>query len=378
MKKIKGNDILLIFVLFCLLLPFLENKFKITKNKPLLGYIDEIQTIELTRNSWFNDSFQLYYEKNCNMKFGFRNDLIRLNNEIAYSLFGDIKTNAVVKGKDNYIFNYDYLNAYLGLDFIGQERIDSTLYKLKKIQDTLKSQGQDLIIILNPGKASYCSEFIPSHWSQKKQKISNYSAYKNGMIKSGILFLDFRQWFLSMKKTSPYILYSTAGTHWNQYGEYLASDSLLKHIEVLKNKDLPDIILDSVKVRNYNNDVEYELAGILNINTRIPTKPMPQTYFHFNCKDKDKEKAIVISDSYYNVIWHRGLSSYALENGPFWYYFREFYSKYGANPKQRKEVDLLKELKACNTIVLLSSDVNLTHFGFGFIEDVYQLYFPTS
>ena len=62
-----------------------------------------------------------------------------------------------IVGKDNYLYEESYIKAYLGDDFIGEKKIFNTAQKLKAVQDTLKSNHIDLIVVLAPGKGTFFS-----------------------------------------------------------------------------------------------------------------------------------------------------------------------------------------------------------------------------
>ena len=66
----------------------------------------------------------------------------------------------VVIGKENYLYEKGYIDAFFGVDFIGHDSIAISAYKLKMIQDTLAKLNKTLLIILAPGKGDFFPEYI--------------------------------------------------------------------------------------------------------------------------------------------------------------------------------------------------------------------------
>ena len=84
-----------------------------------------------------------------------RNIFVRINNQIDYSLFNIPNSEGIVIGKEGYLFEKDYIRTCLGKDFLGKSVIDKKLLRTKFIQEFLKTKNIDLIIVFEPGKASF-------------------------------------------------------------------------------------------------------------------------------------------------------------------------------------------------------------------------------
>ena len=73
-----------------------------------------------TKENWFNGKYQDTSSKYINDNFGFRNDFIRINNQRVFMLYNEARANGVIIGKDNYLYEYGYIVAALGNDYVGQ------------------------------------------------------------------------------------------------------------------------------------------------------------------------------------------------------------------------------------------------------------------
>ncbi len=368
---------LFVATLLFLWLPSIQSNFKLIEEKPLAGVFELIPKKHITINDWLNESYQQNFEAYNNQNLSFKNTLVRMHNQIGYSLYNEARAIGVVIGKDNYVFNYDYLNAALGNEYVGEAQINEKTYKLAKVQDTLQKLNKHLFIVLAPGKASYFYEFIPNSWLPAKPT-TNYESYVAAFNKANINYLDFKKWFALMKPTAKYPLYPKAGFHWSVYAEYLVADSLLSYLETRNKIDLPEIVLDSITMQQHNSDYEYDAGAIANIMQRVPTYPLALPHTHFNKTGKAQLKTLVVADSYYNVIWQKGLSANAFDNGEYWYYNKRLLTSDTSVNKYINDVDVLQEVQKYQEIIIMSSDVNLNSFGFDFIETLYDIYFDKN
>src|SRR5690606_40159689 len=115
-------------------------QFGIFENKPLHGVHQKSLRPILTFNALQEGNFQAEYEKYLDNSIGFRGDLIRLNNQIKFSLFDRINSDGVILGKNKMVFHENYITSYLGQDYIGKDSIIAFAHKLKELQDSLQSR----------------------------------------------------------------------------------------------------------------------------------------------------------------------------------------------------------------------------------------------
>ncbi|NLA23937.1 MAG: hypothetical protein GX879_03120, partial [Bacteroidales bacterium] len=202
-KKLNITFILLIALLF---VPIIQTSFKLIKTKDLQGAYIPATKPKININNWFEATYQDSLNNYLNENFGFRNLFVRLNNQIDFSLFN--KTNAVkiVIGKNGYLFEDNYLHAFSGEDFIGENAIDSLIDLAVKAQNTLKENEIEMLYVFAPGKASFFPEHVPNQYNQQKNK-TNFEALLEKSIQNRINLIDLNTWFQQMKDTSSYPLY---------------------------------------------------------------------------------------------------------------------------------------------------------------------------
>lgn len=195
MNKTKTLKItLLIIILVLISVPFVQNKLNFIPLKPLHGAIEKPVNTKLTAKDWFSGEYQEKKEKYLNETFGFRSFCIRINNQIDYNLFEKSNAYNVIIGKDKYMYEMDYIDAYYGKNFISMNNVAQRIQKLQFVKDTLKKLNKDIIVIFAVGKASFYPEFIPDKYKTEKKK-SLYDAYIELASKSTIPYIDFNKYF---------------------------------------------------------------------------------------------------------------------------------------------------------------------------------------
>ena len=114
-----------------------------------------------------------------------------------------------VKGKNNELYEYDYIRAYTGIDFIGNKVIDKRIRKVKYLQNYLKEKFNiDFILVFEPGKATVIPENISKKYFKDARSETNFQSYIENSKKYDVRFIDFNSWFKKLKATSKYPLYS--------------------------------------------------------------------------------------------------------------------------------------------------------------------------
>jgi hypothetical protein len=377
-KQTKIKKYLFGGIMILLLLPMLQASLTIFKLEPLKGAIETFEKPDFTFETWKTGEFQKNYEKYLDNNFGFRSTFIRINNQQAYSFFNEAKANGVIIGKENYLFEKNYLKAYLGTDYIGEKAIESQVFKLKKIQDTLQKLNKDLLMIFAPGKGTFFPEYMPDYCAKQKRSKTNYAGYLSAMKSQKINYLDFNQWFLNMKSKSKYPLYGKAGIHWSKYGEYLAADSIIEVIGKMRKTAMTKLVLDKLEVKKTNEQGDYDIGEGMNLFFMMDTYPMAYPTFHYE-KPKNKQKApkvLVVSDSYFWGMFNAGISREVFDDGQFWFYNQEIYPDSYESPKNVNDINIQSEVEKNEVVVLICTDANLFKFAFGFVDQLYAKYYP--
>lgn len=351
---------------------------------PLLASMGESESLKVKKDvkkpkfslpNWFDGKFQLEYEDYFAESWKLKDDAVKINNSLVYSAFNQIRVKEFTAGKNDYIFSIPYVNAAFGNDFVGEDSIQKTLTRFKLIQDTLKSKGIDFLFTFVPGKGSFFPELLPERFDHKKEN-TNYKSYIKLCKEMGINYIDLQALFLAKKEKSPYPLFPQFGHHWSYYGECVAADTVVKFIEKMRGIDMPDIQWEKIEVSDTARHRDGDILKSMNLMNK-PEQTQKLAYPVLTIENnpyKIKAKVLTIADSYYWGFISLGIQDYVFEGGSFWYYYKKAYPETRQQLTETWQLDLKSKVESQNVIMIAVADGNLVYPGWGFIEEVYELY----
>ncbi len=364
-----GTDIRSYFfygLLLLLFVPWIQSIWKPIRVKELRGGIETIVVPNLNEINWFEGRYQHYKEASLNSEFGFRSSFVRLHNQIDFYLFDALHAKSVLRGKDNYLYEYNYITAYYGRDFIGKDSIRRRMSRLQNIQRILESHDKKLILGFAASKGQFYPEYFPDSIQYKKDS-TNYEWFRFYADSFQIPAIDYNAWFLSMKYISQIPLYPKYGIHWSHYGACLVADSLIHDIEHYLQEDLPELDWSEIEwdsPRYDDNDIEKGL----NLMLPLPGPKLAYPKCHFeNDPQKNRPNVMVIADSYYWSLFNLGVFN-SFHKNFFWYYFNEVYQPGNLPMLKGNENLFIDQLRESDLVFILSTDANLNRLGWGFIE----------
>lgn len=371
-KPAAYKNILLALMMLLLWLPMIQNKLDFANVKPLEGDVQYPSEGVSNIENWFSGEYQQRQETYLNSAFGFRNLCIRINNQIAYSIFNKPNANKVIVGKDQYLFEEYYIDTYMGADFLGVDSIDRITRKLKFVSDTLKKLNKTLLVVFAAGKASFYPEFIPAEYKPVNDN-TNYKQFTRSVQQAGLNVIDFNRWFMDHKNTSKYPLYPKYGIHWSKYGSVLAIDSIIKKIEQLRGIDMPNLYYDSVKIEQPHG-IDYDIGGALNLLVKLKSFDMAYITPKFESDSgKMKPAILTIADSFYWEMYGFGLSA-VFSTEHFWYYNKMVYPESFNGETLMDYLNFGNEIKNHDVIMIMATEANLKKIGWGFIENAYTYF----
>lgn len=377
MKTIKTALLLLVCIL--LVFPAAQNHFHLINERDLDGYYTPKPPPDLrklSKHSWLSGTFQDEFISSLSDHTGFHNSLTRLNCQVDYSLFGITHAPGFITGKSGTLFEEDYIREYNGDFFIGERVIHHKVKLLKDVQDSLKANGVPLVVVFEPGKATYFPEYFPNRY-QKRPGRSNYQQFIASSTSVGLKHIDLNRLFLEMKDTVRYPLFPKYGMHWSLYGVAKAMDTLAGALEADYHIQMPDFHVTGLRHFTRPRGTENDIGVILNLLCDLPPAPgvAPLTWFE-NDSTKRGVRVLVIADSYYlNIIEPYGRKLFRSQE--YWYYNKKLYPRHNVTPPRFVDKsDLLNKLKQFDLILLMSSEINL-HCGFwSFPEEAWYAFHP--
>jgi hypothetical protein len=363
------------FFLALLALPALQYKFELIPIKPLGGHYEFEQRPAFTWDTWVSMQFQQKYEKFVNDNIGFRELFVRSYNQVWFSLFHRVQNYNVVLGRNNVLYEENYITDYLGLNFRGEDSINDQLLKVKYLQDTLAKLNKHLILFFAPGKASYYPDEIPASYRIKEQPQTNYKFYTKRCKELGLNYIDMNGWFVSQKTRSPYPLYKPGGIHWTVYGMTLAFDSLNRYMGNLQGAPLPTFHIDNVEWSDTARDADNDVEKSLNLLFNLPYGKYAYPILSWKEGPTTKKPTVLtIADSYWWNVYGVGYTPRAYNGNNFWFYNQQAYFDNGAPMASVDTISIKEEIQKTDFIIVLATEANYHRFGFGFIERLYDFY----
>ncbi len=377
-SNIKIKKGLFVGVVFLMFIPLILDLTELIKIKPLEGAYSIPSNPEFTISEWFEGEYQVKKEDYIGKSLYLKPVFVRFYNQYHYSFFNEAKANSVVIGKSSYLYENNYIKAHLGRDFIGHKEIETKVSKLQMLVDTLKTKEVEIIVVFAPGKASFYPEYIPEKFNPNHKTVTNYEVYNESLLKSKIHYLDFNAWFIRGKATSEYPLFPKTGIHWSKYGELLAADSIIHYINSISQyKKSPELVIGEIERSNRMRDTDDDIEKGMNLLLNIPDLEMGYPDYSFvPQKIKNEPRVLTIADSYFWGMFNWGLTQKAFDNGQFWYYNEAIYPDSYEKPIKVSEVNIIEEVEKNDVVILMSTDANLYKFAFGFIDQLYEAYFP--
>jgi len=370
-------------LLLLLLAPALEAKFNWFDPAPLAGAYNLASHPEPTTESILAGQYQPQLEHYLEDHIGFRPWLIRLRNQISFSLLGVARSSELVVGRDDVLYQPGPVNSYLGKDFLGETQIRRRLRRMRIVQDDLAQRGIPFLFMMAPNKARYQPEDLPFQLRRQKQPQSNYEVFMREMQARHINVIDFGRLFEQWKATAQHPLFPKGGTHWSDYGSTLAADTLFKRIEQMGRFDLTDFHRGPVEVSQDARGTDGDLSGPLNLVFPYRHYPMgyPRIVFNSLHAGQVRPNLLVFGDSFGAELmqFHPFFQTLFSPDSRYWgveetiFTFSDNSTRTGENLNQ---LDFRQQIESRQFIMILVTEHNLV--AKNFIDRIYDLYHPLT
>ncbi|MFM7022119.1 MAG: alginate O-acetyltransferase AlgX-related protein [Flavobacteriales bacterium] len=358
--------VLVVILLLFLSFPLLQKQFGIFEELPLYGTFQPKVDTVFTSETWFDRSYQEKQDAYLNENFGFRNLAVKINNQVDFSLFEELRVGDTFKGKKGYLYSNYFFGGYSGADFKGAAHADSVFASVQKLNDYLVSKNKKLLICFTPNKESFYPEYLPDDMLNQISKESYYSYYTKKLLLSNIPFIDYRHYFQKIKKDSPYPLFTQGAVHWTTYGAYLALDSLLKRTSKEINKKVNLIKITEIEASDVARDSDDDIVVTANLLLGMNSERLgyPKTEYVYKEDDCYKPKVLIIGDSFFyglNNTWIPG--KVFSKESMFLFYNREVISYDPENGNRDvSELNMCQELENTDIVVLFFSVGTMNRF----------------
>lgn len=380
MQIIRIKPLISALIILILFLPFLQQQYGLMVEKPLNGAFlsDSLPSLKsLNAANWLDGRWQSTFTNALEHHIGFRNTLLRVFNQWQYWLFRKANAEGVIVGRNGELFEEDYLRAASGLFFIGDEHWRRKALNIKRIQDTLRATGKQLLVVFEPGKGSSLQHRWPSHYNQNGVN-TNYGSLRRAFDAFGVEYLDLQECFKAWNDTSKYLLFPQTGTHWSYYGAWLAADTLFKSLDKkwpgqIRSMKLLSLVTDA-PIRHPDDDIWLAM----NLLAKPPKQNLAYPVIQFGPKPDNRPSILVVGDSFYFNWQSDGIMDAQSELGEFWYYNKIRWNHQGSelgmlNPEERIERALSHDI-----ILIMITERFHQNFAWKFDEALFAHFFSDT
>lgn len=221
-----------------------------------------------------------------NDHFGFREQLIGLNNQLKLSL-NQSPSKRVIKGRDGWLF-YRTRDSLLSRRTRTKEEVKAQLEERAEsvfaMSELLSDRGIAYQYMIVPNKMSIYPEFLPDIYSLTDIRASYHYFIAHMNLHEKDFFLDVEQALLPHKSNELGMdLYFKNDSHWNQLGAYRTYQSILQKLSAQH----PDLALQANQhaVRIYTHHAG-DLAEYVGLGPRLREREPMTT--HASCTHRSR------------------------------------------------------------------------------------------
>lgn len=353
----------------------LQGHFSIVEDSDLKRKIPSEAYPELDWPTWTSTKYQQAAGDAIKRNIGFFNSILMGFNQTEYSAFQRAHAKDVVVGKNGYLYEEKYIDAYYGTDLLSDSFIEAKTERWALLKRGLDSLGIQLMVVFAPGKGGYFPEYFPTQLERTAPaEKNNISEYQRMLDEENIEYLDLNQWFVQQKKESPYPLYSKKGVHWTHYGMIRSIDTLIHFTEQLMACDLPDINVRSLETSSIPKATDGDIEEGMNLMFLENEEMLAYANYDYEKGAFDSLSALLVGDSYALGLYNRQLLTKSFSSSQFWYYNNTLY-KPGSPCNSCKTINWLEAVKENDLVILLATDGSIPRFDWDFTKRaLYHLY----
>ncbi|MFZ4521611.1 MAG: alginate O-acetyltransferase AlgX-related protein [Bacteroidales bacterium] len=356
------------------ILPPIQKAFRPFHSRPLDGYSEPNPYPQFAFSTLFDGTYLPLLSAHYDHSIGFHNELVRLHNQVDFSLFCFPNAKNVVVGKDGYLFEEQYIKASTGADFIGEKIVTARVRQFSVTQEWLKREkGILFMVLLLPDKGTYYPEYIPGRFGNTGVEKTNYKWYRRKLAEQHINFIDFNEWFRTLKDTCRYPLYPKTGIHWSSYGAYLAMDSLVRYLETAAGNKLPHPVITRNTASTCPKDRDDDVARAMNLVCNISSPPLTYPEITYSQPEEPHPFSVLfIGDSFYFSWARAGYIGQIFGNRDFWYYDHDvYYGNYQTGRLAANE-DMKQMLSKQDAIIILQTNAGYGELGYYFVDRLFE------
>jgi hypothetical protein len=368
-KEAKSLKIFLIFFGISSCLPLVQNVFHPLIINGLDGAVLQEKPPVFDIENWSSSRFQQNSVKYIKENTAFRPDFIRISNQLDYWFFNEINT-ILTLGKENYIFDPNYIIARKGADYLSSEKRISKAKTIEKVGSFLDSLNIPILYCIAPNKANFYSDFLPNNTPLSEQR--NQLFYEYFFKEKELSYINFDTYLYEQKTNFEYPLIPKYGAHWSIFGAYVSVKEIINSINTLVEKSHIKIVEEEFEISDKTKFTDADYLRSLNL---IKAWQSPEMcYPKLKYEVDNKPNVLIVSDSFFWTFYDIEMVQNCFsKSSEMWYYNK---SKHNILREKIGDIEnkiALNDIKERDIIIVLSSTPGLKDFGYGFLEQLADL-----
>jgi alginate O-acetyltransferase complex protein AlgJ len=209
----------------------------------------------------------------------FFNDIVRLHNEIVYAGIGISPSHHILIGKNEYLHNPVYLNAYCRRDLAASaDTLRQWAQEIRDIQDIITARGQIFLYVLTPSKIEHIPDTLPTTYpcrSEDRQRfVPTVLSYLDAV---GVTYVDATASMDDVQEKYGYDPFPKYGIHWTNLAAYPATLDIIQAINRATGKPTLASYDIAVSPAKQLFPMDHDYARLLNV-LSTPTPPDTATF----------------------------------------------------------------------------------------------------
>lgn len=160
---------------------------------------------------------------------------VRAKNQLLYSLFRASGAPNILIGRDDQLYERNYVDAYCAIGAVDEARIDAWAKHVKAIEDSIEARGASFVYLISPSKAARLSEYLPTSLvcpARERPDLDKLASYRAALDAWRVAYVDGARLMGEKKRDFDIDLFPRGGTHWNLLGAALTAREATRKMDV--------------------------------------------------------------------------------------------------------------------------------------------------
>ena len=223
---VKGGFVLLFLLL--LVIALVQQRFTVIPLQPLDEQREQAPRPRLSLAAVSAGAYMAAFDTYYNDQAGFRELLIRVNNDVHRRVLGVSPKPKVILGKAGWLYwretVKDFRKEY---SFSTERALNRFCKRLIKLQGQLQARGVDFLFVIVPNKNSIYPEYMPDKYPRVEG--TNLCELLEEKLRGTNVRLLYLKPVLQ-KHLGEGMLYERKGTHWTYLGAYYGAAEILREL----------------------------------------------------------------------------------------------------------------------------------------------------